>query len=274
MVAVEIKKAQEVEPTAKERAKTAVEEAEQAYYLVVKDKAKDKIDVAKKAEQIAKREAKEIIAEATKAKLAAKDKAKRIIAEAEKFELAAKKEAKGIIAEAEKAKLAAKQNAKRIIAEAEKFELAAKKEAKGIIAEAEKAKLAAKQKAKREAEEIKRDREIEHWAKQRIKPAAKERTQVKVAETQKELKGAGIYEGIVRILVSGLNSHQFKKLEDSLSLIEGLDLIMVGSSVRVGTEFIVSADKPMPLVDILKEMQFVERVTDHGKTIQVTLTME
>ena len=274
MGTAEVKNGKEVEQTSRERAKTAVEEAEKAYYLVVKEKDKDKIEVAKKAEQTAKKEAKGIIAEAEKATLAAKAEAKRTVAEAKQAEQAVKKKAKEIIAGAEKATLAAKEGAKRIIAEAEEAELAMKREAKKIIAEAEKAELAARQKAKREAAEAKRAKEIEHWAKQRARPAAKEKTQVKEAEPTEELKGAGIYEGVVRILVSGLNTRQFRKLEDSLRLVEGLDLLMIGSSVAVGTEFIVSADKPIPLCNILKEMQFIERVTEHGTTIQVTLKPE
>jgi hypothetical protein len=255
MEAVGVKRDKDVEPMVEERANMAVE-------------------VAKKDGQTVKDEAKRKVAEAKKTKLGAKDKAKRILAEAKETELEAKKEAKEIIAKAVKTRLAAKDEAKRILAEAEKAELAAKKEAKRIITESEKAELAARQKAKREAEEIKRAKEIELWAKHRVKPAARGKTQVKESEPTRELKGAGIYEGVVRILVSGVNPHHFKKLEDSLCQIEGLDLLLVGSAVAVGTEFIVSADKPIPLVNILEEMQFVERVTEHGKTIQVTLKAE
>ena len=255
MEAVEVKKVEEVETAAKGRPKTAVEEA-------------------KKAEQSAKTKAKEIIAEAENVKLAAKDEAKRIITEAESAEQVAKQKAKELIAEAEKAKLAAKDEAKRITTEAENDEKAAKQKAKEMIAEAEKAKLAAKQRAKLETEEAKRAIEFERWAKERVKTSAKGKTKTKQSETTEQLEGAGIYEGVVRILVSGVNSRQFKKLEDNLRLIEDLDILVIGGSVAVGTEFIVSADKPIPLVNVLAEIQSVERVTEHGKTIQVTLRAE
>jgi hypothetical protein len=255
MGAVEVKKGKEVEATTVEKVKTVVEKA-------------------KESEETAKIKAKEIIAEAEKAKLAAKDQTKRLITQAEKAEKEAKIKAKEIITEAEKAKLAAKDEAKRIIAEAEKAEKEAKIKAKEIITEAEKAKLAAKQRAKMETEEAKRAREFERWAKERVNPAIKEKTKTKQAETIEQTKGAGICEGVVRILVSGVNSRQFKKLEDNLRLIEDLDILVIGGSVAVGTEFIVSADKPIPLVNALEEMQFVERVTEHGKTIQVTLRAE
>jgi hypothetical protein len=126
-----------------------------------------------------------------------------------------------------------------------------------------------------EIEKVKRDKEIEHWANKRGKTESKGKIQVKeTGTTTKESKGTGIYEGVVRILVSGVNSYQFKKLEDSLCLIEGLDLLMVGGQAKVGTEFVVSTDKPIPLINELEEMQFVEQVTEVGKTIQVTLKTE
>jgi hypothetical protein len=125
-----------------------------------------------------------------------------------------------------------------------------------------------------EAEEAKRAREFERWAKRRVKAGAREKYQINKSEQTEQLKDAGIYQGVVRILVSGVNGHQFKKLEDSLGQIENLDLLVIGGSVSVGTEFIVSADKPITLVNVLEEMQFVERVTEHGKTIQVTLRAE
>ena len=255
MGAVEVKKLKEVEPKTIEKAKRTIAEV-------------------KESEETANIKAKEIITEAKKAKLAAKDEAKRTIAEAEKAVKEAKIKAKEIITEAEKAKLAASDEAKRIIAEAENAEKEAKTKAKEIVMEAEKAKLAVKQKAKMEAEEAKRAREFERWAKQRVKTAAKGKNQIKEAETTETLEGAGIYEGVVRILVSGVRALHFKKLEDSLRLIEGLDLLVIGGSVAVGTEFIVSAEKPIPLVNMLEELQFVERVTEHGKTIQVTLRAE
>jgi hypothetical protein len=202
------------------------------------------------------------------------EKVKTVVEKAKESEETAKIKAKEIITEAEKAKLAAKDEAKRIIAEAEKAEKEAKIKAKEIITEAEKAKLAAKQRAKLETEEAKRAIEFERWAKERVKTSAKGKTKTKQAETTEQIEGAGICEGVVRILVSGVNSRQFKKLEDNLRLIEDLDILVIGGSVAVGTEFIVSADKPIPLVNALEEMQFVERVTEHGKTIQVTLRAE
>ena len=202
------------------------------------------------------------------------EKVKTVVEKAKESEETAKIKAKEIIAEAEKAKLAAKDQTKRLITQAEKAEKEAKIKAKEIITEAEKAKLAAKQRAKMETEEAKRAREFERWAKERVNPAIKEKTKTKQAETIEQTKGAGICEGVVRILVSGVNSRQFKKLEDNLRLIEDLDILVIGGSVAVGTEFIVSADKPIPLVNALEEMQFVERVTEHGKTIQVTLRAE
>jgi hypothetical protein len=205
---------------------------------------------------------------------AAKGRAKTAVEEAKKAEQSAKTKAKEIIAEAENVKLAAKDEAKRIITKAQNDEKAAKAEAKMLIAEAEKAKLAAKQRAKLKTEEAKRAIEFERWAKERVKTSAKGKTKTKQSETTEQLEGSGICEGVVRILVSGVNSRQFKKLEDNLRLIEGLDILVIGGSVAVGTEFIVSADKPIPLVNVLEEIQFVERVTEHGKTIQVTLRAE
>ena len=65
-----------------------------------------------------------------------------------------------------------------------------------------------------------------------------------------------------------------KKLEKYLYQVQDLHLVFVGGLVDEGTEIVVSAGKPIPLIDVLREMPPVEQVVEKGKKIQVTLKAE
>ena len=150
------------------------------------------------------------------------------------------------------AELAAKEKAKREAEEAKKAEQAeakAKKEAE----------LAAKEKAKREAEE----------AKERAKREAEE------AKKAKQALRAELYEGMVKlVVVPPIDLGQMEKLEKDLRQVEDLRLVLVGGSVDEGSQIVVSAGKPIPLIDILREMPPVEQVVKKGNEIQITLKAE
>ena len=71
-----------------------------------------------------------------------------------------------------------------------------------------------------------------------------------------------------------VDSGQVRELVEHLSRVPDLHLVLIGGSVEEGTEVIVSAGSPVPLLDILKGMAPVAEVIKKGNTAQVTLKAE
>ena len=93
----------------------------------------------------------------------------------------------------------------------------------------------------------------------------------KANETEERV-GAELYEGIVKLTIAPpVDYEQMGKLEEYLRQIQNLHLVLVGGSVEEGTEIVVSADKPIPLISVLREMPSVEQVVKKDKEIQVRL---
>ena len=67
------------------------------------------------------------------------------------------------------------------------------------------------------------------------------------------------------------NLNQVKIVEQYLLQIQNIRLLLVGGSVEAGSEFIVSADKPVPLTSLLEGIEFLERVVAKGNCIQLTM---
>ena len=114
--------------------------------------------------------------------------------------------------------------------------------------------------ANKEAKETKK---AEAQAKKETKKAAK-----------KEDKGtsAEMHQGMMRLtIVPPVDSEQLKRLEEQLYQVEDLRLVLIGGSVDGGTEIVVSAENPLPLLDILEKMPPVAQVVKKGKTAQITL---
>ena len=183
----------------------------------------------------------------------------------------------------------AKEKAKREAEEAmrvKEAEAKAKKEAEARAKREaeEKAKTEAKEKAKRKAEEAKKAKEAEARAKReaeekakkeaeaRAKREAEEKAKEKLGREAEEAMRAELYEGIVKLtIMSPINLGQIRNLEEHLRQVQDLRLLLTGGSVDEGTQIIVSAGKPIPLIDVLREMPPVEQVVKKGKDIQVTL---
>ncbi len=64
---------------------------------------------------------------------------------------------------------------------------------------------------------------------------------------------------------------QLGDLEKDLRQVENLRLVLVGGSVGEGNRIVVSAEEPIPLLHILREMPAVEQAVSKGSEIQVTL---
>ena len=123
------------------------------------------------------------------------------------------------------------------------------------------AERAAKDRASREAEEAKRAKEAKN--------------RVKGEEEDKEAVSAELYQGIVKLtIVPPIDLGQVRKLEEYLSQVQDLRLVLIGGSVDEGTEIVVSAENPIPLTDVLREIPPVEQVVKKGKKIQITLKAE
>ena len=108
----------------------------------------------------------------------------------------------------------------------------------------------------------------------KAKAQAKKETE-QVAKKEDKGSSTELYKGTVRLsIVPPVDSGQFRKLEEHLSQVPELQLVLIGGSVAEGTEIVVSAESPIPLLDILRDMPPVAQVTKKGKTAQITLKAE
>jgi chemotaxis protein histidine kinase CheA len=162
----------------------------------------------------------------------------------------------------------------------EKTKAEAKEAKEKAKREAEKAKQAkrakeASEKAKKEEAKAKQAKQAKE-AKEKAKKAAKEaREKAKKEAKEEELEPAAtakLYEGAVELaIVPPIDLAQMENLAKGLSQVENLRLILVGGSVDRGSRIIVSAEEPVPLLSILREMPVVEQVDRKGAEIQVRL---
>jgi hypothetical protein len=115
----------------------------------------------------------------------------------------------------------------------------------------------AKEKGKRDA------KKAEDQAKKETKKVAKEANKGASAE---------LHQGTVRLTIAPpVDSDQLRRLEELLYQVEGLKLVLIGGSVDGDTEIVVSAENPLPLLDILSKMPPVAQVVKKGKLVQITL---
>ena len=232
--------------------------------LVKRQRLRRETEGAKEADERTEREVEEVKEAKEKTEKAAKE-AKQAKGAKEKTKKEAKeaKQAKGAKEKTKKETKEAKEKAKR---EAEKA-----KQAKRAKEASEKAK---REEAK--AKEAKRAKE----AKEKAKKAAKEdKEKAKKKEVEEEeLEPAAVaklYEGVVELtIVPPIDLAQTENLAKGLRQVENLRLILVGGSVDRGSKIIVSAEEPVPLLSILREMPVVEQVFRKGAEIQVRLKAE
>lgn len=131
-------------------------------------------------------------------------------------------------------------------------------------------------KAQREVEDSKKRVEEEvQEAKERAQSELEEVTTQTVTVGAGELAGSRLYDGMVELVIaSPARYHQITELQEYLHKIQDLRLVLVGGTVKKGTKIIVSAGKPMPLLEILSRIPNVEQVISKGKTIQIALRAE
>ena len=134
----------------------------------------------------------------------------------------------------------------------------------------------AKEKRYAKQAEKKARKEAEQAAKERAKREAKEAKRAEKAEKkvrkEAEQVSAELYEGIVKLAIaSPVDYEQMKELNEYLRQVQDLRLVLVEGSVEEGTKIVVSAEKPILLVNVLRGIPPVEQVVKKGKEIQVTL---
>lgn len=121
------------------------------------------------------------------------------------------------------------------------------------------------------------DKETTEQNKKEAKEAKKAEAKVKkeakqAAEEESKKADAELDKGTVRLTIEPpVDSGQLKRLEEGLYQVQDLRVVLIGGSVDGGTEIIVSAEEPIPLLDILREIPSVAQVARKGKTTQITL---
>ncbi|MBA7603373.1 hypothetical protein ES703_10481 [subsurface metagenome] len=167
----------------------------------------------------------------------------------------------------------AKEQAKLAAQKAKEAKEAKEKAKQGAKEAKEQAKLAA-QKAKEAQKEKKAEKAKP--AKEKAKKAEKAKpAKEKVEKAAEPSVDAGTYQGAVTLaIVPPIDLGQLDSLKKDLGQVENLHLVLVGGSVEGGSKIIVSAEEPLPLLDILKEMPAVDQVFRKGSEIQVRLKAE
>ncbi len=202
------------------------------------------------AAQEAKREAKEAKRAALKARKEAQLATKKVKM-TKKAEARARRRNEIIVRQERKRGATASQGAEQIGAElAEEVELAAAETTGKEVREA-------KERVRRETEEAREGELV-------TEPAAK----AKEAEEVSTL----LYEGTIDLVIMPpVGVLQIKNLEEKLRLIQNLRVVLTGGSVDEPIRIVVSAEQPIPLIDVLSQIPIVDQVTKEGKEIQILL---
>jgi hypothetical protein len=129
-----------------------------------------------------------------------------------------------------------------------------------------KAELAAKERAKIEAAVAKERAKAETELAEKAK---------KVEEEAEQAARAELDEGIVKLVIlPSTDPDQIRELEERLRQVQNLRLVLLGGSIEEGSKIIVAAEKPIPLVRVLREIPLVEQVVKTDKEIQITLKVK
>ena len=175
------------------------------------------------------------------------------MAKAREAEARAKRDAE--IAAKEKAQREAREAEEKMRREAEAVVKAREAETKARR-DAERGARGAEEKVRREAEAVDKAKAVKAEAKREAKPAA----------------GAGLYKDTVKLaIMPPIDLGQVKQLEERLRQVENLQVVLVSGSLAEDCMIVVSVEKSIPLVDVLKAMPVVERVVASNKKIIVQL---
>ena len=117
-------------------------------------------------------------------------------------------------------------------------------------------------------------KEAEHQGEVKVKGEIKEAEETKKAAKAKpdSVLYGELYEGEVLLEIAAAEDYrQVMELKKHLCQIQSLDSVILSWSEDKGVEIIIWASKPMPLIDILREMPLVEQVVQQGRKTRVIL---
>ncbi|MFC1953493.1 hypothetical protein ACFLWR_05120 [Chloroflexota bacterium] len=96
--------------------------------------------------------------------------------------------------------------------------------------------------------------------------------EIEVTKQVQNIENAELFEGEQNLLlVLPLDSARMREFQKLLNQVHDLRLLLVSGSVEKGTMILVSADKPLPFIHLLREMPPVKQVDMVGTQIQVTI---
>ncbi|OGO31596.1 MAG: hypothetical protein A2Z29_02915 [Chloroflexi bacterium RBG_16_56_11] len=82
----------------------------------------------------------------------------------------------------------------------------------------------------------------------------------------------GMYQGEVRLLVAfQADVRKLRKFREQLAKIDGVKIVMIGSSEEEGHSILLSLPGPLPLMSLIGEMPLVAQAEKKGKDISITL---
>ncbi|MFC1667620.1 hypothetical protein ACFL0P_07190 [Candidatus Omnitrophota bacterium] len=123
--------------------------------------------------------------------------------------------------------------------------------------------------AKQEVRKNRQIREVEETTRMDVKQEFDVTKQVQGIESTELFEGE-----LDLILVSPVDLGQLRELQKHLCQVPDLRLVLLSGSADKGTTIVVSAEKPIPLIDILREMPPVNQVNNIGSEIQIMLKAE
>ncbi len=102
---------------------------------------------------------------------------------------------------------------------------------------------------------------------EKAKPA-----KVEAKKATESAEGVGLYRGMVVLnIASPVGFAQLDILKQALFKVEDLRVVMVSGAVGEGSRVFISAEEPLPLINILRGIPVVEEVTGKGDQIEVRL---
>jgi hypothetical protein len=243
------------------------------------DKEKQEEAARKEAERLAKEKAKQEEAEWKEAERLSKERAKQEKQEAERQRKETEKQAKENAKQEEAARKEAERLAKEK-AKQEKQEAKATPQANDMVVQPRQdterpAKAEQEEEAWKDAERLSRERAMaEQEEADRIKKEEAQRLAAGKKKKEKEPAGPVLYQGRVKLVIeSPVDSGQLTQMEASLNMVAGLQLVMVGGAAGAA-HIIVSAEEPLPLLDILEAIPVTDGVVKKDKEIRVMLKAE
>ena len=94
-------------------------------------------------------------------------------------------------------------------------------------------------------------------------------------KTQKTTASSELVSGIISLNIAHPTTPaKLKELEEEIKQVPELKIVLIGGAIDEGTEIIVSADNPIPLVEILSSLPSVSEVSKKSKLTQLVLETE